>query len=70
MAVRHMLEFSMGLLGVCFALCLVASLTNSLLRRNNWNELDQEHVTFFKHIYCCLSITFHNFTLQSILQSY
>ncbi|XP_075889300.1 transmembrane protein 248 isoform X3 [Nelusetta ayraudi] len=43
-AARHMLGFSMGLLGVCFVLCLAASLTNSLLRRNNWNELDQEHV--------------------------
>lgn len=46
-AVRHMLEFSIGLLGLCFALCLVASLSNSLLRRNNWNELLQEHVTFW-----------------------
>lgn len=43
LAARHMLEFSMGLLGLCFALCLVASLSNSLLRHKNWNEPLQEH---------------------------
>lgn len=47
LAARHMLEFSMGLLGLCFALCLVASLSNSLLRHKNWNEPLQEHVTLW-----------------------
>lgn len=46
-AVRHLREVSVGLLGVCLVLCLAASLTNSLLHRNNWNELEQQNVTRF-----------------------
>lgn len=42
-AVRHLLEVSGCLLGVCLMLCLVASLTHSLTRRNNWNGLDQQN---------------------------
>lgn len=39
-AVRHLLEVSGCLLGVCLLLCLAAGLTHSLTRRNNWNGLD------------------------------
>lgn len=49
MAVRHLLEVSAGLLGICLAFLLAASLTHSLLRRNHWNELDLQNV--ISHIY-------------------
>ncbi|XP_070760953.1 transmembrane protein 248 [Enoplosus armatus] len=39
-AVRHLLEVSVCLLGVCLMLCLAASMTHSLVRRNYWNGLD------------------------------
>lgn len=55
-AVRHLQEVSVGLLGVCLVLCLAASLTNSFLHRTNWNELEQQNVTRFfilpHHIVC------------------
>ncbi|KAF3850877.1 hypothetical protein F7725_012649 [Dissostichus mawsoni] len=39
-AVRHLLEVSVCLLGVCLVLCVAASLTQSLIRRHHWNGLD------------------------------
>lgn len=44
MAVQHLLEVSMCLLGVCFILCLAASLTHSITRRYHWNGLDLQNV--------------------------
>ncbi|XP_041793485.1 transmembrane protein 248 isoform X2 [Chelmon rostratus] len=41
--VRHLLEVSVFLLGVCLILCLAASLTQPLIRRNHWNGLDQQN---------------------------
>ncbi|CAJ1068828.1 transmembrane protein 248 [Xyrichtys novacula] len=38
-AVRHLLEVSVCLLGICVIFCLVAS-THSLVRRHHWNGLD------------------------------
>lgn len=57
-AVRHLREVSVGLLGVCLVLCLAASLTNSLLHRNNWNELDQQNVTYFLYYHTTLYVSF------------
>lgn len=54
MAVRHLLEVSVGLLGICVVLCLAASLTHSLLRRNNWNEQDPQNVTNFLYYHTTL----------------
>ncbi|XP_070690193.1 transmembrane protein 248 [Pempheris klunzingeri] len=42
-AVRHLLEVSVCLLGVCLILCLAASLTHSLTRRHHWNGLDLQN---------------------------
>lgn len=42
-AVRHLLEVSGCLLGVCLMLCLTAGLTHSLTRRNHWNGLDLQN---------------------------
>lgn len=42
-AVRHLLEVSVCLLGVCVILCLVASMTHSLVRRHHWNGLDSQN---------------------------
>ncbi|XP_069565630.1 transmembrane protein 248 [Brachyistius frenatus] len=42
-AVRHLLEVSMCLLGVCLILCLAASLTHSLTHRYHWNGLDLQN---------------------------
>lgn len=42
-AVRHLLEVSGCLLGVCLMLCLAAGLTHSLTRRNHWNGLDLQN---------------------------
>lgn len=42
-AVRHLLEVSASLLGVCLMLCLVASATHSLMRRYHWNGLDLQN---------------------------
>ncbi|XP_074494186.1 transmembrane protein 248 isoform X1 [Sebastes fasciatus] len=42
-AVRHMLEVSVCLLGVCLILCVAASLTHSLVRRHHWNGLDLQN---------------------------
>lgn len=42
-AVRHLLEVSVCLLGVCVILCLAASLTHSLVRRHHWNGLDLQN---------------------------
>ncbi|XP_040897320.1 transmembrane protein 248 [Toxotes jaculatrix] len=42
-AVRHLLEVSVFLLGVCLILCLTASLTHSLTRRYHWNGLDLQN---------------------------
>ncbi|XP_073323079.1 transmembrane protein 248 [Pagrus major] len=42
-AVRHLLEVSVCLLGVCLILCVVASLTQSVMRRYNWNGLDVQN---------------------------
>lgn len=39
-AVRHLMEVSVCLLGVCLVLCVAASLTQSLIRRHHWNGLD------------------------------
>ncbi|XP_059193043.1 transmembrane protein 248 [Centropristis striata] len=39
-AVRHLLEASLCLLGVCLILCVAASVTHSLMRRHHWNGLD------------------------------
>lgn len=44
MAVHHLLEVSVCLLGVCVVLCLAASLTRSLTRRHHWNGLDLQNV--------------------------
>ncbi|XP_034547226.1 transmembrane protein 248 [Notolabrus celidotus] len=41
-AVRHLLEVSLCLLGVCTILCLAASMTHSL-RRHHWNGLDLQN---------------------------
>lgn len=57
-AVRHLREVSVGLLGICLVLCLAASLTNSLLHRNNWNELDQQNVTRFLYYHTTLCVSF------------
>ncbi|XP_040010102.1 transmembrane protein 248 [Xiphias gladius] len=43
-AVRHLLEVSVCLLGVCLILCLTASLTHSLIRHHPWNGLDLKNV--------------------------
>ncbi|XP_045891815.1 transmembrane protein 248 isoform X2 [Micropterus dolomieu] len=43
-AVQHLLEVSVCLLGVCLILCLSASMKHSLIRRNNWtNGLDLQN---------------------------
>ncbi|XP_056232316.1 insulin-like growth factor-binding protein 3 receptor [Seriola aureovittata] len=42
-AVHHLLEVSVCLLGVCVMLCLAASLTRSLTRRYHWNGLDLQN---------------------------
>ncbi|KAM7019060.1 transmembrane protein 248 [Tautogolabrus adspersus] len=42
-AVRHLLEVSVCLLGVCGILCLAASMTHSLVRRHYWNGLDLQN---------------------------
>lgn len=42
-AVRHMLEVSVCLLGVCLIVCVAASLTHSLVRRHHWNGLDLQN---------------------------
>ncbi|KAK5871413.1 hypothetical protein PBY51_004297 [Eleginops maclovinus] len=42
-AVRHLLEVSVCLLGVCLVLCAAASLTQSVIRRNHWNGLDLQN---------------------------
>ncbi|XP_026199089.1 TMEM219 domain-containing protein [Anabas testudineus] len=42
-AVQHLLEVSVCLLGVCFIFCLAASQTHSFIRRNHWNELDVQN---------------------------
>lgn len=44
MAVRHLLEASVCLLGVCLLLSLAASLTHSLIRRYPWKGLDLQNV--------------------------
>lgn len=44
MAVHHLLEVSVCLLGVCVMLCVAASLTRSLTRRHHWNGLDLQNV--------------------------
>lgn len=44
MAVRHLLEVSMCLLGICVILCVIACLTQSAIRRYNWNGLDLQNV--------------------------
>ncbi|XP_068461217.1 transmembrane protein 248 [Clinocottus analis] len=43
-AVRHLLEVSLCLLGVCVILCLAASTTHSLTRRYHWNGMDLQNV--------------------------
>ncbi|XP_026178609.1 transmembrane protein 248 [Mastacembelus armatus] len=45
-AVRHLLEVSLWLLGVCFILCLVASFTDSHIHRYHWSGLDQQNEPF------------------------
>ncbi|KAM9858680.1 transmembrane protein 248 [Aulostomus maculatus] len=42
-AVRHLLEVSMCLLGVCLILCIAASLTHSLMRSQHWKGLDLQN---------------------------
>ncbi|XP_076586008.1 transmembrane protein 248 [Chaetodon auriga] len=42
-AVRHLLEASVCLLGVCLILCLAVSLTRPLIRRSQWNGLDLQN---------------------------
>ncbi|KAF1389097.1 hypothetical protein PFLUV_G00069920 [Perca fluviatilis] len=42
-AVRHLLEVSVCLLGVCLLLCVAASLTHPTLRRYHWNGLDLQN---------------------------
>ncbi|KAM8886205.1 transmembrane protein 248 [Spinachia spinachia] len=39
-AVRHLLEVGVCLLGVCLILCVAASITHSLNRRYQWNALE------------------------------
>lgn len=50
MAVQHLLEVSLCLLGVCFLICLAVSLRHSLIRRNHWNGLDLQKVNLAKFI--------------------
>ncbi|KAE8292235.1 hypothetical protein D5F01_LYC09602 [Larimichthys crocea] len=42
-AVRHLLEVGMCLIGVCLMICLTAGLTHSLIRRHHWSELDLQN---------------------------
>ncbi|KAM6945126.1 insulin-like growth factor-binding protein 3 receptor [Lycodopsis pacificus] len=42
-AVRHLLEFSVCLLGVCLILCVAASSTHSLIRRYHWSGMDPQN---------------------------
>lgn len=42
-AVRHQLEVSVCLLGVCLILCVAVSLTHSVTRRSHWNGLDLQN---------------------------
>lgn len=42
-AVRHLLEVSVCLIGVCLMLCIAASLTHSPSRRQHWNGLDLQN---------------------------
>ncbi|XP_029294666.1 transmembrane protein 248 [Cottoperca gobio] len=42
-AVQHLLEVSVFLLGVCLILCVAASLTRTLIRRHHWNGLDLQN---------------------------
>lgn len=51
MALRHLLEASVCLLGVCLILCLAASLTHSLIHRYHWNGLDLQNVSNFLNYY-------------------
>lgn len=41
-AVRHLLEVSVCLLGVCVILCVAASMRHSLIRRYHWNGMDPQ----------------------------
>lgn len=41
-AVHHLLEVSMCLLGVCLMLCIAACQPHALKRRNQWNGLNQQ----------------------------
>ncbi|XP_029019914.1 transmembrane protein 248 [Betta splendens] len=43
-AVQHLLEASVCLLGVCLILCLTAGLMHSSVRSSQWNGLDHQHV--------------------------
>lgn len=56
MAVQHLLEASVCLLGVCFILCLAASMTQSLTRRYHWNGLDVQNVTVIFHFTILLDV--------------
>lgn len=42
-AVRHLIEVSVFLLGVCLIICLTGCLTNSLTHRYQWNGLDLQN---------------------------
>ncbi|KAL6114264.1 tmem219 [Pungitius sinensis] len=44
-AVRHLLEVGVCLLGVCLILCVTASITHSLNRRYHWNGTEPQNVT-------------------------
>lgn len=50
MAVWHLLEVSVCLLGVCFILVLAASLTHSFIHHYHWNGLDLQNVTVNSYI--------------------
>lgn len=67
MAVRHLLEVSVCLLGVCLMLCLTASLTHSLIRRPHGKGLTLQSET----VNSCTTIplTFLLFFLHFVLVS-
>lgn len=67
MAVRHVLEFSVCLLGVCVSLCVAACLTQSAIRRYNRNGLDLQNVTVIFLSYHVTIITTSETTAASFM---
>lgn len=51
MAVQHLLEVSVCLLGVCLILCIAACQPHALKRHNQWNGLNQQSVSLDRSVF-------------------